>query len=83
MQPFFDFIFSALISLRKIAILNLAGNDSSQAISTIDKINQVCDEVYSYITRDLSSRKYFGVADIPLLKYLLMIYILFTSTFAL
>ena len=48
--------------------LNTIDTDSSQAISRIDKIYQMSDDMHSYITQDLSSTKYFDADRISSLK---------------
>ena len=40
--------------------LNTIDTDSSQAISRINKIYEMSDDMHSYITQDLSSTKYFS-----------------------
>ena len=48
--------------------LNTIDTDLSQAISRIDRIYQMSDDMHSYITQDLSSTKYFDADRISSLK---------------
>ena len=48
--------------------LNTIDTDSSQAISRIDRIYQMSDDMHSCITQDLSSTKYFDADRISSLK---------------